>query len=89
MVAVIRALKDVDRSDDTTTLDEMERTYRHPVNCDPDQDMIFAEVNGAVVGCGRGWWDGEWSGTRTYGLFTNLHPERRGRGIRRAMLRWD
>jgi GNAT superfamily N-acetyltransferase len=88
MVAVIQAASAADGLDHATSVDDVERTYKHLVNCDPNRDMLFAEVDGVVIGYGRGWWDDEWSGTRTYGLFVNFHPEWRGRGIRRAMLRW-
>ncbi len=88
MVKLIKVCNKVDRRDDATDLASVERTYRHLVNCDPDRDMIFAELEGAVIAYGRGWWEDEWSGTRTYGLFVNLHPDWRGRGIGRAVLRW-
>jgi len=88
MVALIQACIRADRLDDVTNLDNMERTYRHLTNCDPDRDMIFAEVAGTLIAYGRGWWDDEWSGTRTYTFFVNLHPDWRGQGIGLAMLRW-
>ncbi len=88
MVDLIRVCSKADRQDDTTDLASIERTYRHLVNCDPDRDMIFAEVDDALIAYGRGWWEDEWSGTRTYRLFVNLHPDWRERGIGRAMLHW-
>jgi len=88
MVELLRACNRADQLDSVVDIDSVERTYTHLTNCNPDRDMIFAEVAGSVIAYGRGWWDDEWSGTRTYGLFVNLHPDWRGRGIGRAMLRW-
>ncbi len=88
MAAVSEAEKIADRSEGTTTVDDVARTYRHLVNSDPDRDVLFAEVDGVVIGYGRGWWGDEWSGTRNYWLFAKLDPRWRGRGIRLAMLRW-
>lgn len=88
MADLIRACNEADRQDDSADLASVERTYRHLVHCDPGRDMIFAEVDGSLIAYGRGWWEDEWSGTRTYRLFVNLHPSWRGRGIGRAMLRW-
>ncbi len=88
MVNLIKACNKADRQDDATDLDSIERTYRHLVNCDPDRDMILAEVDNSLIAYGRGWWEDEWSGTRTYRFFVNLHPDWRGRGIGRAMLHW-
>lgn len=88
MVELLRTCIKAYQLDSVADLDSMERTYRHLVNSDPDRDMIFAEVGGTLIAYGRGWWDDEWSGTRTYAFFVNLHPDWRGRGIGRAMLRW-
>jgi mycothiol synthase len=88
MVAVMKAAKIADGLEETSTPDDVSRTYRHLVNCNPDRDMLVAEVDGAMIGYGRGWWEDTWSGTRTYGLFVHMKPEWRGKGIRRAMLRW-
>lgn len=88
MVDLIKVCSRADRQDDTTDLASVERTYRHLVHCDPDRDMLFAEVDSVLIAYGRGWWDDEWSGTRTYSFFVNLHPSWRGHGIGRVMLRW-
>jgi mycothiol synthase len=88
MLAVIEASKVVDQDEWTQDLEDIARTYRHLKNCDPFADMIFAEIEGHVVGYGRTWWEDERKGDRVYSLFTNLAPDWRGKGIRRAMLRW-
>jgi len=88
MLAVCEACKVADREEWAQTLDDISRTYRHLRNCDPFEDMVFAEVSGRVVGYGRTWWEDEQKGDRIYSLFVNLTPDWRERGIRRAILRW-
>ena len=88
MLAVIEASKVVDQDEWSQSLDDIERNYRYLRNCDPFADMIFAEIEGQVVGYGRTWWEDERKGDRVCNLFTNMTPDQRGKGIRRAMLRW-
>lgn len=86
MVAVIEGCKETDKIDHTETVEDVAATYRHLVNCDPHEDMIFAEVKGDVIGFGRVWWILRSDGARTYVHFAFLLPQWRGKGIRRAML---
>jgi GNAT superfamily N-acetyltransferase len=87
MLAVIDGSKEADNIERTDTLEDMARVYRHLTNCDPSQDMIFAEMNGNVLGYGRVWWVQTAEGQWLYQHFAFLLPEWRGKGIRRAMLR--
>ncbi|MFZ6026148.1 MAG: GNAT family N-acetyltransferase [Chloroflexota bacterium] len=57
MLAVIEASKDIDGTERADTLADIARNYAHLHNCDPAQDMLFAEAGGQVVGYGRAWWD--------------------------------
>ena len=86
ILAVIRGCKQTDQIERSETLEDIARNYTHLHNCDPYQDMIFAEVGDQVVGYGRGWWeinaDGRWLGFHL--LF--LLPDWRGKGIGRAIL---
>ena len=88
MLAVIEASKAVDKEEWVTSLEDIERDYRYLRNCDPATDMIFAEIDGKVVGYGRTWWEDERKGDRVFSLFTNHDPDWRGVGIRRTVLRW-
>ncbi len=86
---IIVGCKDEDQAQDTTTLEDITRNYRHLFNCDPYQDMRFAEVDGEAVGYSRVWWQQELEGTRVYQFFAHLLPVWRGTGIRRALLQWS
>ena len=87
MLSVIEASKAADDIERTDSLEETSHYYQHLRNCDPYQDMLFAEVKGQVIGYSRVWWDQTEDGKRIYTSFAFLKPEWRNRGIRRAMLR--
>jgi len=87
MSAVINGSKEADGLEWSQSVEDIARTYRHLVNCDPQQDMLFAEINGQVVGYSRVWWQREMDGTHDYLHFVYLLPEWRMGDLRRAMLR--
>jgi mycothiol synthase len=87
MLAVIEASKEVDGLERTDSVEDIACNYQHLHNCDPYRDMVFAEVDGEVVGYGRVWWNQTEDGKWLYNGFTYLEPEWRYKGIRRAMLR--
>jgi ribosomal protein S18 acetylase RimI-like enzyme len=87
MSALIDACKVVDGVERTTTVEDVAMTYRHLENCDPQTDMLFAEVDGQVIAYGRIWWDDLAEGLRLYHPFGFLHPDWRGKGIGSAL--WD
>ena len=87
MLAVIEASKEADGTERTDSLEDIARNYQHLHNSDPYQDMVFAEVDGKVVGYGRVWWSQAVNGKRIYSSFAFLKPAWRHKGIRRAMLR--
>jgi mycothiol synthase len=87
MAALISACKVVDGVERSTDVDDIARNYRHLENCDPKDDMLFAEVNGKVISYGRIWWEDLLEGIRLYHPFGFLHPDWRGKGIGRAL--WD
>ena len=87
MVAVIEGSKEADQIERVITVEEVARNYRHLKNCDPYQDMLFAEVDGQVIGYTRVTWYMTVEGYRIYQHFGFLLPAWRRRGIGRAMLR--
>ncbi|MBK8781830.1 MAG: GNAT family N-acetyltransferase [Anaerolineales bacterium] len=88
MVKVIEASADADKIERADTVEDVAHTYSHLTNCDPYQDMIFAEVNGEVIGYARGWWQDEPNGPLIYGLIGFLAPAWRRKGIGSRMLQW-
>lgn len=89
MLAVIDGSKDADGVERTDSLEDLVNNYAHLTNCDPYQDMLFAEVDGEVVGYSRVTWWKEDSGDWIYLHFGFLLPEWRRKGIGRAMLRYN
>jgi GNAT superfamily N-acetyltransferase len=85
MVDLIAACKGKDGVERSTDTNDVARTYRHLINCDPQTDMLFAEVDGKVIGYGRIWWENLLDGIRLYHPFGFLHPDWRGIGIGNAM----
>jgi GNAT superfamily N-acetyltransferase len=86
MVAILDGSREADQFEWTNSVEDMARSYRHLVNCDPYEDMLFVQVNGDVVGYSRAWWNQETEGTRLYQHFAFLLPAWRGKGIRQAMV---
>lgn len=87
MVAVAEGSKQVDGLESTATVEDVARFYQSLVNCDPFEDMLFAEVDGDAIGYSAVMWAVGPDGQRYYRHFTYLLPGWRGHGIRRAMLR--
>lgn len=87
MAALVTAVAEADGVDHVPTVEEIAHSYAHLSNCDPYQDMIFAEVGAKVIAYNRVKWDQEAEGTYVYTHFGHLHPAWRRRGIGRAMLR--
>lgn len=88
IAATDNASREVDGMEWVLTVEDIAREYSHLVNSDPLRDMIIAEINGEMVGFSRGEWLLEVSGLYRYSFLIRLTPAWRGRGIRRAMLRW-
>lgn len=86
IVAIFNGCCEADQSDYVTTLEEIAADYSHLTNCDPATDLIFAEIDEAVVGYGRCWWHDLKDEGYSYYFFVRLLPQWRGQGIRRAMI---
>jgi len=87
MAVVVKGSADADRLERTASVEDMARSYRHLVNCDPERDMVMVEVDGEMAGYSRVWWRQEPKGRRLYLQLIFLRPEWRGKGIRRTVLR--
>ena len=76
MVEVINAANEADQIEEIATVEELANDVNHFQNCDPHEDMLFAQGNdGRVAGYGRVWWWVNDEGERLYGAF-------RGRPLR-------
>jgi GNAT superfamily N-acetyltransferase len=68
--------------------EDLAKAYQQLSNCDPTQDMIFAEVAGELVGYNRGWWRDDSLSGKLYLHNGFLVPAWRRKGIGTAMLHW-
>ena len=60
----------------------------HPSNLDLAADLLFAEVNGSVVGYTEGGWEQDNDGGRNYSVWGQVHPDWQRHGLGTALLRW-
>jgi GNAT superfamily N-acetyltransferase len=88
MVKVIEASAEADKIERADTVEDIANNYAHLTNCDPYQDMIFAEVDGEVIGYARGWWMDEAKGPLIYAHVAFLTPAWRRKGIGSVILQW-
>jgi len=88
MVAVIAASAEADKIERVDTVEDVANGYAHLVNCDPYQDMLFAEMNNEVIAYSRGFWFQEENGPRIYYSVGFLAPTWRRKGIGTTMLYW-
>jgi mycothiol synthase len=89
MVAILDACNAADRLEYINTVEEVSWVFAHLKNCDPEQDMLFAEVDGQTVAFSRVWWVQESTGERLYNSLGFVHPGWRRRGLGTAMLRYN
>ena len=89
ILQVIEGSKKEDQMEITSSVEEIANAYRHLVNCDPYQDMLFLEMHGDVIGYSRVWWHRESEGALIYSHMASLVSEWRNKGIRCAMLRYN
>ncbi len=88
MTSVMQSCRNVDQIERVDSAEDIARRYRHLVKSDPYKDMLFAELDGQVIGYGRVSWREELDKTRIYEQFGYVLPDWRGRGIGRAMLHY-
>ncbi len=88
IVAVLDGCSEVDGLERADSLEDVVNNYAHLHHSDPYSDMLFAEVNGEVVGYTRCWWeiagDGDWIGF----LFGYVLPQWRRKGIGSTFFRF-
>jgi mycothiol synthase len=89
MLKVLHGCKQADGLERAENLEDIINTYTHLVHCDPYQDMLFAEINGEVVGYSRVWWAVEGSGKWIGFQLGNVLPAWRRKGIGSTLLQFS
>jgi ribosomal protein S18 acetylase RimI-like enzyme len=86
ILEVIHGCTAIDGLERAEQLEDIVNTYAHLHHCDPYKDMLFAEIEGKVVGYCRGWWEVEGSGQWIGFQLGNVLPEWRRKGIGSTLL---
>jgi GNAT superfamily N-acetyltransferase len=86
MLRVYSAAHEADGLEEVNTLEQFTLSYATLVNCDPDRDILLAEVDGELVAYSRVFWQDLVEGGRQYECFGFIHPAWRRKGIGAAML---
>jgi mycothiol synthase len=90
LVRVTNAALEADGIPERRTEAEAAVDLRHPTPAfDAAKDLVFAELDGVVVGHGRADWVDMTDGTREYRTGGDVHPDYRRRGIGRAIMRMN
>jgi GNAT superfamily N-acetyltransferase len=87
LAAVLNASAAADGLDWANTAEDVANYLNSPFPCDPERDVVVAEIDGTVVGYGRAWWRDMEDGVTTYISSNYVAPAGRGGDLRRAMLR--
>ena len=88
MAAIVAASSAADGLDYVETADDLRNRYTNLVNCDPQRDTLFAEVDGQLIAFGRTSFVNQDDGVRRYMIVTDVHPAWRRKGAGRAIQRW-
>jgi mycothiol synthase len=86
---IITAASSAEGSDRVETADGVASHYDHLDRCDPERDLLLAEVDGRTAGYSRVWWGQELDGPRLYMQVCFVDPEFGGRGIGSALFAWN
>jgi mycothiol synthase len=89
MVAILDACNAADHLEYINTVEEVAWVFAHLMNCDPERDMLFADVNGETVAFSRVWWVQESTGERLYISLGFVRPDWRRKGLGAAMLGYN
>ncbi|HEY1011363.1 MAG TPA: GNAT family N-acetyltransferase [Herpetosiphonaceae bacterium] len=89
MVDLANLCSRADGDEWVSTLQNTASFYEHPINFNPREDMLFAEVDGQLIAYGRSEWRQIEDGPRTYLHLGWVHPDWRGKGLGAAMLAWN
>ena len=85
--ALMNASLAADRSKERITAEGLANIYAHPVHWDPQQDTLFVEIDGTLIGYANTEWHEEDGGTYAHFIHLYLEAEYRGCGLELAMQR--
>lgn len=86
---LITACSKVEGNERVETAEGIAAGYAHLERCDPERDLVVAQVDGRPVGYSRVSWDQEPDGPRVYRHFCFVDPDFGGRGIGSALFAWN
>lgn len=89
MVEIMNATARADQLEYNETVEDVAHLFAHLANCNPQEDMIFAEAAGRPIAYGRVFWRDEVTGLRRYTSLGFIDPEYRRRGLGKAILSWN
>jgi GNAT superfamily N-acetyltransferase len=89
LVDLMNACNRADGIEEIVTVEGMRNFITHVTDFDPATQILMAQVGAQLVGSGRVWWWVNDAGERLYGLAGCVHPDWRGKGLGRAILRWQ
>jgi len=87
IAAVMNASFAADRDSERITAEWLANIYAHPVNWEPQQDTLFVQVEGTLIGYANTEWREEDEGGCPHFIHLHLVPEWRGQGLELAMHR--
>jgi ribosomal protein S18 acetylase RimI-like enzyme len=85
---IITACAKGEGDDRVETAEGIAAGYAHLDRCDPERDLLVAELDDRPVGYSRVWWDQEADGPRIYRSVCFLDPAFGGNGIGSAFFAW-
>ncbi len=85
MVDIANACHVADGVEEVLSVEEKANDFAHLKNCDPQTDMIFAEVGSQLVAYGGIEWRDDDEGNRLYGQEAHVHPDWRSMGLQRVL----
>ena len=77
---IITAAAKGEGSDRVETAEGLEAWYDHLDRCDPERDLLVAEIDDRPIAYSRVWWDQEAGGPRIYTHVCVVDPAVGGRG---------
>jgi GNAT superfamily N-acetyltransferase len=89
MIALLEACRLVDKLDWVTSLEDLVVHFNNLVNCNPNKDILLAEVDEELIYYSQLRWRKQIDGKYIYRMGWSLHPKWRRSGIAKASLHWN